>query len=335
YLYCLSSRVTLTKLTVNLDGLKIPLDGFQWVFQSLMPRYVWMEGKLSLLIVEYDAFEEDADYSDEDADSFFLQRHNVDNEWAESESDAELQHQEDLLAELFPDGGNSEGAEAAAVIARTRKELRTQAASRGLGNGVGDGNHENENDGEGGEKNGSDLSGSTNDAQERSHNHGNHHHAGAASAGSSAASSGRKLEGQGYATGVPAARQNNKNKDRRILSIIVCPGGGSIYAKIFGSLWPTHACNYPNENTGPGFKLGGNNFVTFVSSLILATDLVNSMVNRSITLPQQRFIREWLSKVRILYSRRRKATVVSMRIDARVHERENVDIDYYTGEIVD
>ncbi|CAD7956657.1 unnamed protein product [Amoebophrya sp. A120] len=342
--YCLSSRVTLTKLSVNVNGLRIPMDGFHWVFASLMPTYVWMEGQISLLIIEYAAFEEVIESSDGD--------HHAGADYNTDSEDVDSDENED---------GTGSGGSSGYNLAQNRRnhgngqvdERDVDADFFTLSSDVlnnADLMDEEDNFAESNAENDrqdrildtlipphASRSFQAAQQQQRSNSPGAPNMAGSslASGSSPGGTNSAGATAGGNTSGTTAADQQSNpaastrrpkqmgRKPRRLLSVLLCSGGGSLYAKIFGSLWPSHACNYPNANDGPGFGMGGNLFVRFMSSVLIATDGINAIINRSISYSQQRFIREWLSKIRILYSRKRKATVVSMRMDVRVHDRPN------------
>eukprot|EP00392_Amoebophrya_sp_AT5.2_P013529 g13653.t1 len=396
YHYCVSSRVTLTKLSVNVNGLKIPMDGFSWVFQSLMPSHVWMEGRLSLLVVEHASFDEEmaGDLGrGEDEDSFFLRPHDFDTPGAE-QSDEEfedLEEDNDSGGDYEDVHGGGTTAEAAVAVAGTpahrsgahvekspflvapdidatdsvqnlllkertsmifedvdshlfekvqqeeeaEEVLEASWATSLSAGGV---------DEVGGAFMAADSPGGARSVlRVNDSDRGSLPSAAAATppvspsgasppptktASGTASSSPEEQDESSSATSsspsTSTSSPSSRMPHRRIITILVCSGGGSLYARIFGSLWPSYACNYPNTNEGPGFSMGGNLFVRFMSSVMLQTDLINSIIGRSISRSQQRFLRESLSKARILYSQKRKATVLKVRMDVRVHDRAHV-----------
>ena len=82
-------------------------------------------------------------------------------------------------------------------------------------------------------------------------------------------------------TDIAKNQEPKEYKNRKVLSIVVCPGGGSWYTRLFGSWWPNYGCYWPEHETekshrrieerlsSQSFVVSGNFFVQLFANLLI------------------------------------------------------------------
>ena len=138
--------------------------------------------------------------------------------------------------------------------------------------------------------------------------------------------------------------------ERPFLKVIMCPGNGSFFQKLFGSLWPTYACVFPdvsndataaqiehNENLeekedlpipvdkGYGFGLRGNFFLWFLAGMLIQTDLSQSILQGTMTTEYNIQVKSGVTRLD-----RVSNTVLQMDLEERRAYRLQVDLNIHS-----